>query len=84
MYPNPPLFGVLTLIEGTPPSKAVKYESDSLLPEKIIIVPPNSVISKWEEDYNKMQTMIYGKPLSFNEIINKIKQLNEKLNKLKW
>lgn len=60
------------------------FDYDSLLPEKIIIVPPNSVISKWEEDYNKMQTMIYGKPLSFNEIINKIKQLNEKLNKLKW
>ena len=60
------------------------FDYDTLLPEAIKIVPPNSVISKWEDDYNKMQTMIYGKPLSFNEIIDKITRLNEKLNRLEW
>lgn len=61
-----------------------EFDYNTLVPQSINIIPPESVISKWEDDYNKMQTMIYGKPLSFNEIINKIKQLNEKLNKLKW
>jgi len=60
------------------------FDYDTLLPETIKIVPPGNVISKWEDDYNKMQTMIYGKPLSFNAIINKISQLNEKLNSLEW
>jgi len=28
--------------------------------------------------------MIYGKSLSFNEIIDKMTQLNDKINRLEW
>jgi hypothetical protein len=58
------------------------FDYDTLAPATLKIVPPESVIAKWEDDYNKMQTMIYGKSLSFNEIINKIKLLNERINRI--
>jgi len=60
------------------------FDYDTLLPKMIKIVPPKEVITKWEEDYSKMQTMIYGKSLMFNEIIEKITQLNEQLNRIEW
>ncbi|GHT48868.1 nucleotidyltransferase [Bacteroidia bacterium] len=56
------------------------FDYDTLLPDKINIVPPESVIAKWEDDYKKMQTMIYGDYPSFREMIEKIKQLNETIN----
>jgi len=62
--------------------KGVDY--DTLSPKTIKIIPPDSIISKWEDDYNKMQTMIYGKTLLFNEIIDKIALLNEKIRRLEW
>ena len=60
------------------------FDYETLSSATINIVPPKSVIAKWEDDYNKMQTMIYGKSLSFNDIINKITQLNEKIKRLEW
>jgi hypothetical protein len=60
------------------------FDYDTLAPATIKIVPPDSVIEKWEDDYNKMQTMIYGKSLSFNEIIGKVKHLNERINQIAW
>ena len=60
------------------------FDYDTLSPKTIKIIPPDSVIAKWEDDYNRMQTMIYGKLLSFNEIIDKITQLNEQLNGIEW
>lgn len=64
------------------------FDYDTLMPETINIVPPEIIISQWEEDYNKMQTMIYGEYLPFSKMIDKIKQLNERINKIdldsKW
>jgi len=60
------------------------FDYDTLSPKTIQIIPPNSVIAKWEDDYNKMQTMIYGNSLLFNDIIEKITQLNEKIRRLEW
>jgi hypothetical protein len=60
------------------------FDYDTLIPATINIIPPESMISKWEEDYHKMRTMIYGKTLIFNEIIDKIKQLNERINYIDW
>jgi hypothetical protein len=56
----------------------------AVLPFAINVVPPDSVIVQWEEDYNKMKTMIYGKSLSFSEMIDKIRQLNKKINQIVW
>lgn len=60
------------------------FDYDTLLPQAINIIPPESVIEKWEDDYNKMQTMTYGKFLPFDALIGKITQLNKKLNKIEW
>jgi predicted nucleotidyltransferase component of viral defense system len=60
------------------------FDYDTLLPETINIIPPESVIAKWEDDYRKMQTMTYGESPSFSVIIDKIKQLNERINQIVW
>jgi predicted nucleotidyltransferase component of viral defense system len=60
------------------------FDYDTLYPATINIVPPENVIAKWEEDYIKMQTMIYGDFLPFNKLIEKIKYLNEQINKMEW
>ncbi len=57
------------------------FDYDTLSPTTIKIIPPESVIADWEDDYNKMQIMIYGDHLSFSDMIEKITQLNEKINK---
>jgi predicted nucleotidyltransferase component of viral defense system len=58
------------------------FDYDTLFPDKINIIPPESVISKWEDDYERMQAMIYGESPSFATMIDKIKQLNERINQI--
>jgi hypothetical protein len=60
------------------------FDYDTLLPATINIVPPESVIAKWEDDYSKMQAMIYGESPSFKTMIGKLKQLNERINQMVW
>ena len=53
-------------------------------PQTLNPIPPESVIKKWEEDYEKMrEDMIYGenKP-TFSEIINYLKSLKTQFNQL--
>jgi predicted nucleotidyltransferase component of viral defense system len=58
------------------------FDYDTLFPDKINILPPTIVIANWEDDYRKMQTMIYGEAPTFETIINKIKKLNERINQI--
>lgn len=61
------------------------FDYDTLSPKTIKIVPPDFIISQWQQDYETMrETMIYGESLSFNKLIDKIKQLNEKINRIVW
>jgi predicted nucleotidyltransferase component of viral defense system len=61
------------------------FNYDTLAPKSISIVPPENVIDLWKADYENMQgTMIYGNSLPFNKLINKIKQLNNLINKIDW
>jgi hypothetical protein len=54
-------------------------------PQFINIIPPESVLSLWEKDYAEMsESMIYGEKLSFNELIDRIKQVNNKINQIEW
>jgi predicted nucleotidyltransferase component of viral defense system len=63
--------------------QAIKdFDYDTLMFQTISIIPPENVIAKWEDDYEKMQAMIYGESPSFKKIIEKIKQLNERINNL--
>jgi len=55
----------------------VDYSQD--IRPNICLVPPKKVIDDWKQDYETMQrTMIYGKSLTFDELINRIKQLEER------
>lgn len=49
-------------------------------------IPIPEVIAEWEKDYKTMiEQMIYEeKPLSFDEIIQELKQLKAKINALDW
>ena len=52
------------------------FDYNTLAVKTIKIVPPESIITQWQEDYELLQhTMIYGESLSFNKLIDRIKQL---------
>ena len=55
----------------------VNYSQD--IRPNIHLTPPEQVIDDWRQDYETMQrTMIYGKMLTFDELINRIKQLEKR------
>jgi predicted nucleotidyltransferase component of viral defense system len=59
------------------------FDYNTLALDKISIIPPENVIAQWNADYRKMQeTMIYGDSLPFGKLIEKIKQLNERLRNI--
>jgi predicted nucleotidyltransferase component of viral defense system len=61
------------------------FDYDKLAPATIQIIPPETVINEWRRDYETMrETMIYGDSLPFDKLIDKLKQLNEKINSLQW
>ncbi len=48
-------------------------------PQTIRFVPPDSALKDWEKDYLLMQeNMIYGESLSFKNLIERIRELNER------
>jgi hypothetical protein len=55
-------------------------------PKSINPIPLPEVIDEWKKDYNTMiEQMIYEEnPYSFEEIINALLQLKEKINALDW
>jgi hypothetical protein len=56
----------------------VDYSQD--IRSNICLIPPDNVIANWQQDYETMQqTMIYGKTLTFGELINRIKQLEKRI-----
>lgn len=61
------------------------FDYDTLAPKTIKIIPPESIIAQWQQDYETMQrTMIYGNSLSFNNLIERIKELNKKIREIYW
>ena len=61
------------------------FDYDTLSFKTICIVPPDNANAQWRKDYETMrETMIYGNSLPFDELINKIKELNEKINRIDW
>ena len=56
------------------------FDYSTLAPKTLNIVPPEQVLHLWRTDYEKMQRdMIYGEAPSFDDIINEIKALNQKI-----
>ncbi|GMU84978.1 MAG: nucleotidyltransferase [Ignavibacteriales bacterium] len=52
-------------------------------PEKINPIPPDDILPEWKKDYEDMQqNMIYGKSLSFSELIERIRGVKHQINNL--
>lgn len=50
-------------------------------PANIKFIPPDTIIKKWEADYEEMKgSMIYGQPLDFDELINRLTELQKRIN----
>ncbi len=65
-----------TAIAGFDP---VKYN-----PEHIRFVPPDDLLPLWQKDYQDMTTsMIYGPPLPFGELIERLTEFQRRINALK-
>lgn len=63
------------------PISGINYDKHN--PKSIIFIPPDSIIKKWELDYEEMKSnMIYGSLLSFDELIKRLKELQDRINKL--
>ncbi len=63
------------------PFSGVDYASH--FPPNLNPIPPDEIISKWEQDYRIMQTqMIYGESLPFEKLIDEISQIAASINKL--
>ncbi len=61
------------------------FDYSTLLPQTLNIIPPDSVANLWKEDYRSMQeSMIYGTSPSFDDLIGKLRELNQKINQLKY
>lgn len=61
------------------------FDYSTLEPQSISFVPPDEVIPYWREDYKNMQTtMIYGQSLSFDKLIERIKELNERFRTISF
>lgn len=61
------------------------FDYDTLAPATICIIPPESVIEQWKTDYETMQqTMIYGTSLPFSDLVERIKELNNRINMITW
>jgi len=59
------------------------FDYTTLRPGTLRIVPPENVYESWKRDYETMQeTMIYGDSLPFDKLVEKIRLLNEKINRL--
>ena len=64
---------------------ALPYFNYSLhSPETISLIPPESIIDKWREDYAEMQRhFIFGDSLSFDELISRIQILQDRFREIR-
>ena len=61
------------------PVSGIDYTNHS--PDKINIIPPDIIIKDWKQDYEVMaQAMIYDNPLSFDELIKRLAELQKRIN----
>lgn len=50
-------------------------------PENIKIIPPDSIKKMWKADYEEMKgSMIYDNPLDFDQLINRLTELQMRIN----
>lgn len=56
------------------------FDYDELYPATLNIIPPVKVIDQWRSDYENMRRyMIYGESVSFEELVDNLRGLNERV-----
>ena len=61
----------------------VDYANHS--PDKISFIPPKNLLVDWEADYKDMQeNMIYEETPPFTDLIDKLTELQTKINTIQW
>ena len=61
------------------------FNYDELYPNTLCIVPNNDIAIPWKNDYKFMcEHMIYGEVPSFDELISKLRILNEQIRQLNY
>jgi len=54
-------------------------------PENIKFIPPENLLHLWKKDYQDMKvSMIYGQTLEFDELIYRLVELQNKINKIQY
>jgi len=52
-------------------------------PQTINLIPPDNLLKEWERDYNELsESMIYGDKLLWENLLGRIRELMERINKL--
>lgn len=52
-------------------------------PQTINLIPPDHLLKEWEKDYNDLsEGMIYGDKLSWEKLLDRIRELMDRINKL--
>ena len=71
--------GIVIHREKFNPLRGLDYSNH--IPGRIKIIPPDTVIKEWEKDYQTMtENMIYGEPLKFDSLINRMLELQKRIN----
>ena len=61
------------------------FDYDTLYPQSLSLEIPADVLPLWRKDYENMQgSMIYGKSVSFDELLTEIRQLNARIRQLPY
>lgn len=87
VYPNTPFAEPKFMVRAVLPERTFiglrGFDYDTLYPATLNIVPPASIIEQWKDDYENMRMhMIYGKSVPFEELVNKLKELNDRIKQI--
>jgi len=73
---------IVTHREKFNPMRGLDYGNHS--PDKIKIIPPDTVIKEYEKDYSEMtKFMIYGETLTFDRLVKRISELQKRINEIR-
>jgi hypothetical protein len=73
---------IVTHREKFNPLRGLDYGNHT--PDKIKIIPPDTVIKEYEKDYSEMtKFMIYGDALTFDRLVKRISELQKRINEIR-
>ena len=66
-------------------TKISGIDYDKHLPGSVNLIPPETSIKQWKDDYKTMQeSMIHGELLAFDELMDRLKELMGRINQLEF